>query len=133
MGPSSGLQCHIGTKDLAGSTHERITPRRTSLPSATVADTAEQRVYKDFAERDLKQRSYLPKEFILCTLPHSNPGDVRVWSRRNGNYLFGGVRAVCHPQSTPFRCAPGVPLASSVAAGVPRNFGIHGEKGKNNL
>jgi hypothetical protein len=67
---------------------ERITPRRTALPSATVADTAEQRVYKDFAERDLKEKSYLPKEFILCTLPHSNPGDVRVWSRRNGNYTL---------------------------------------------
>lgn len=28
---------------------------------------------------------YLARELILCTLPHSDPGDVPAWSRRNGN------------------------------------------------
>lgn len=28
---------------------------------------------------------FLAREFILCTLPHRNPGDVPAWSRTNGN------------------------------------------------
>ena len=28
---------------------------------------------------------YLARELILCTLPHSDPGDVRAWGRRNGD------------------------------------------------
>jgi len=28
---------------------------------------------------------FLARELILCTLPHSDPGDVRSWSRTNGN------------------------------------------------
>ncbi len=29
--------------------------------------------------------AFLAREFILCTLPHRNPGDVPAWSRTNGN------------------------------------------------
>jgi hypothetical protein len=29
--------------------------------------------------------AFLAREFILCTLPHRNPGDVPAWSRANGN------------------------------------------------
>jgi hypothetical protein len=28
---------------------------------------------------------FLARELILCTLPHSDPGDVPAWSRTNGN------------------------------------------------
>ena len=28
--------------------------------------------------------AFLAREFILCTLPHRNPGDVPAWSRKNG-------------------------------------------------
>jgi hypothetical protein len=28
---------------------------------------------------------FLARELILCTMPHSDPGDVRSWSRTNGN------------------------------------------------
>ena len=28
---------------------------------------------------------FLARELILCTLPHSDPGDVLMWSRTNGN------------------------------------------------
>jgi hypothetical protein len=28
---------------------------------------------------------FLARELILCTLPHSDPGDVPAWSRKNGN------------------------------------------------
>ena len=28
---------------------------------------------------------FLARELILCTLPHSDPGDVPAWSRKNGH------------------------------------------------
>jgi hypothetical protein len=31
------------------------------------------------------EMAFLAREFVLCTLPHRNPGDVPAWSRRNGN------------------------------------------------
>ena len=31
------------------------------------------------------QRGYLARELVLCTLPHTDPGDVRAWQRRNGD------------------------------------------------
>jgi hypothetical protein len=34
------------------------------------------------------QLAYLASEFILCTLPHSDPGDVRLWSRTNGAFTL---------------------------------------------
>jgi len=39
--------------------------------------------------------AYLAREFVLCTLPHSDPGDVRAWGRRNGDLtltLKPGIR-----------------------------------------
>ena len=33
--------------------------------------------------------AFLAREFILCTLPHRNPGNVPVWSRTNGNLTLG--------------------------------------------
>jgi hypothetical protein len=32
---------------------------------------------------------FLARELILCTLPHSDPGDVPAWSRTNGNLTLG--------------------------------------------
>ena len=32
---------------------------------------------------------YMARELILCTLPHSDPGDVPAWSRKNGNLSLG--------------------------------------------
>ena len=32
---------------------------------------------------------FLARELILCTLPHSDPGDVLFWSRTNGNLTLG--------------------------------------------
>jgi hypothetical protein len=31
------------------------------------------------------EMAFLAREFVLCTLPHRNPGDVPAWSRKNGN------------------------------------------------
>ena len=32
---------------------------------------------------------FLARELILCTLPHSDPGNVPTWSRTNGNLTLG--------------------------------------------
>lgn len=33
--------------------------------------------------------AFIARELILCTLPHSDPGDVPAWSRTNGNLTLG--------------------------------------------
>jgi hypothetical protein len=33
--------------------------------------------------------AYIAREFILCTLPHSDPGDALFWGRTNGNLTLG--------------------------------------------
>jgi len=37
---------------------------------------------------------YLAREFIACTLPHRDPGNVLSWSRTNGNLTLGIVAGV---------------------------------------
>ena len=32
--------------------------------------------------------SYWPRGLVQCTLPHSNPGNVRAYVRRSGNYFL---------------------------------------------
>lgn len=34
------------------------------------------------------RRAFSPRELIQATLPHRNPGDVPLWSRKNGNYTL---------------------------------------------
>lgn len=81
---------------------------RTLLPSAETPDTTTSRVNRELAERDLQEKSYMPKEFILCTLPHSNPRSV-IWNRRNGNYALNveaGYDANGKPLGIPYGSIP---------------------------
>jgi hypothetical protein len=39
-------------------------------------------------EDPLGDPAYLARFLIQCTLPHTNPGDVPVWKRRNGKYTL---------------------------------------------
>ena len=39
-------------------------------------------------EPDAVDRAYLARQLVLCTLPHSNPGDVPAWGRVHGNFAF---------------------------------------------
>ena len=43
------------------------------------------------AEPDAAERAYIARQLILCTLPHSDPGDVSQWTRRTGNGILGVV------------------------------------------
>jgi hypothetical protein len=33
--------------------------------------------------------AFIARELVLCTLPHSDPGNVPAWSRKNGNLTLG--------------------------------------------
>ena len=35
-----------------------------------------------------KDKAYLSRFFVQCTLPHSNPGNVTIWKRRNGHLIL---------------------------------------------
>jgi hypothetical protein len=37
---------------------------------------------------DKVERAYMARQLVQCTLPHSNPGNVPLWTRRNGNYTL---------------------------------------------
>ena len=41
------------------------------------------------AQPDAAEKAYMARQLILCTLPHSDPGDVPRWSRRTGNTYLG--------------------------------------------
>src|ERR1700722_2077293 len=34
---------------------------------------------------DAVERAYMARQLVQCTLPHTNPGNVERWLRRNGN------------------------------------------------
>lgn len=48
---------------------------------------------------------FTARELIQATLPHRNPGDVPLWSRKNGNYVLA--------------IQPGMDIASSKSFGYP--------------
>lgn len=37
---------------------------------------------------DKVERAYMARQLVQCTLPHSNPGNVERWLRRNGNAVL---------------------------------------------
>src|SRR3954447_4177006 len=43
-------------------------------------------------EPDAVELAYMARELVQCTLPHSDPGDVPVWVRTNGNVALVMVR-----------------------------------------
>lgn len=71
---------HVGQLDLLAREFRPPTPAQQKLIDAS----AEIRENPDAIER-----AYLARELVQCTLPHSNPGDVFQWARRNGNLVLG--------------------------------------------
>jgi hypothetical protein len=65
----------------APSKRKPAAPRRQRL-AAEVAN-----IYATPATPD--DLAFIARELILCTLPHSDPGDVPAWSRTNGNLTLG--------------------------------------------
>lgn len=37
---------------------------------------------------DAVEKAYMARQLVQCTLPHSDPGNVPLWSRRNGNAIL---------------------------------------------
>ncbi len=38
---------------------------------------------------DAVERGFMARQLVLCTLPHSDPGDVPQWTRRTSNAILG--------------------------------------------
>jgi Plasmid encoded RepA protein len=38
---------------------------------------------------DAAERAFMARQLVLCTLPHSDPGDIETWTRRAGNSALG--------------------------------------------
>ena len=58
----------------------KVTPAKAKLVEA--AQNIREEVPTD------QDKAYLSRFFVQCTLPHSNPGSVPIWTRRNGNLLL---------------------------------------------
>jgi len=52
--------------------------------------------------------AYMAREFILCTLPHSDPGDVLTWSRTNGNLTLGIASGINFKTGKPYGIPYGI-------------------------
>jgi hypothetical protein len=50
-------------------------------------------------EPDAVERAYLARELVQCTLPHSNPGDIPIWTRTNGNLTLVVARTGFDPKT----------------------------------
>lgn len=48
-------------------------------------------------QADPADAAYMARQLVQCTLPHSDPGDVPIWSRRNGNITLSIVRTIRSP------------------------------------
>src|SRR5665213_2132364 len=62
-------------------TESKITKQQNSLIRAAAGIMDEAMSNEDYA--------FLARHLVQCTLPHKNPGNVPVWSRRNGNVVLG--------------------------------------------
>jgi hypothetical protein len=41
------------------------------------------------SEPDAAEAAFMARQLVQCTLPHTNPGNVPVWARTNGNLTLG--------------------------------------------
>ncbi len=75
----------------------KVKSKKTRQPSAKLA-----RAGAEIAARpDKTENAFTAPQLIQCTLPHSNPGDVSVWVRRNGNYSLGLQSGIDHKTKKP--------------------------------
>ena len=48
---------------------------------------------------DKDELAFMARELVQCTLPHSDPGQVPFWARKNGNFTL----SISSPPSRPSR------------------------------
>ncbi len=70
-----------------GEIMQQLNGRGRGLPSLTSAQRKliESSMLILGAAADAKDAAYLARELVQASLPHSNPGDVPLWTRRNGD------------------------------------------------
>ena len=57
-------------------------PTRAQLDLIEVAATIRE-------QPDAAERAFMARQLVLCTLPHTDPGNVETWTRRAGNAALG--------------------------------------------
>lgn len=57
---------------------------------------------------DAAEAAFMARQLVLCTLPHSDPGDVAAWGRASGNFAFA--------------IQPGIDAFTQKSVGIP--YGI---------
>src|SRR5207248_2941646 len=75
--PSTGLQSEKGRGMTATTDYKPLTRAQSKLLNAGDLIYGEPATTKDVA--------FIARELVQATLPHSDPGDVPEWTRRNGN------------------------------------------------
>lgn len=40
------------------------------------------------AAPDAAEKAFMARQLVLCTLPHTDPGKIPLWQRRNGNFIL---------------------------------------------
>jgi hypothetical protein len=77
------------TRRKTGPDTEQLQERSSESPALTpvrariIAASSEIREQPDAVEK-----AYMARQLVQCTLPHSDPGNVPLWSRRNGNAIL---------------------------------------------
>ena len=69
---------------MADETDEKTTPPLTRQQRRLLDAAA--LIWEDAATP--KEAAYMARELVQCSLPHRNPGDTPIWSRKNGNLVF---------------------------------------------
>lgn len=70
-------------------------PAMKTIAKKFAPPTLAQLAFLDEAERIRTEpltdadRGYLTRQLILCTFPHRDPGEVPIWTRRNGDLILG--------------------------------------------
>ena len=63
---------------------------------------------------DSYERAFLARQLIQCTFPHSDPGNIPIWSRTNGNLTLS-IRPLYDEEKGAFKYPYGtIPASSSI-------------------
>ena len=108
-----------------------LSPERLHVVQAAPVTAAQQQLIEQgvgiFDETaSARDAAFIARELVLASLPHSNPGDRPLWTRRNGNvtlaiqpgmniqtgqsygYPYGIIPGCCCSGSRPKRCGPAI-------------------------
>ena len=78
---------------------KRKPPKKINKVQEKIVDAAVQIMEKP--ETPPQELAFLTRQLVLVTLPHSDPGDVPVWTRKNGNVFLSIQSSWDHEKGKP--------------------------------